>query len=231
MLDLRRLRLLRELARRGTIAAVAQALSYSPSAVSQQLAALEKEAGVRLLEPAGRRVRLTAQADLLVAHTQVLLEDMERAQAALARSLNQTAGTPRVAAFQTAVLALVPHALSHLERQHPSLRVELTELEPDAALPALVVGEFGLALGEEYPDSRGLAPARPSVTTCSPTNSGYHPGRMDRAVTAQPRVAPVRAGTGRHRRPGMGDGGMPASGVRARRALHLYRPAVPPATR
>ena len=123
MLDLRRLRLLRELARRGTITAVAQALSYSPSAVSQQLAALEKEAGVRLLEPAGRRVRLTPQADLLVAHAQLLLEDMERAEAALAHSLNETAGTLRVAAFQTAVLTLVPHALSQLERQHPSLRV------------------------------------------------------------------------------------------------------------
>lgn len=151
MLDLRRLRLLRELARRGTIAAVAEALSYSPSAVSQQLAALEKEAGVRLLEPAGRRVRLTPQADLLVAHTQVLLEDMERAEAELAQSLNETAGTLRVAAFQTAVLALVPHALSQLERQHPSLRVEVTELEPEAALPALAVGEFDLVLGEEYP--------------------------------------------------------------------------------
>ena len=66
MLDLRRLRRLRQLARRGTITAVAEALSYSPSAVSQQLAALEKETGVRLLEPAGHRVRLTTQADLLV---------------------------------------------------------------------------------------------------------------------------------------------------------------------
>jgi len=151
MLDLRRLRLLRELARRGTIAAVAEALSYSPSAVSQQLAALEKEAGVRLLEPAGRRVRLTAQADLLVAHTQVLLEEMERAEAELAQSLNETAGTLRVAAFQTAVLALVPDALSQLEPQHPSLRIEVTELEPELALPALVVGEFDIVLGEEYP--------------------------------------------------------------------------------
>jgi DNA-binding transcriptional LysR family regulator len=151
MLDLRRLRLLRELARRGTIAAVAEALSYSPSAVSQQLAALEKEAGVRLLEPAGRRVRLTAQADLLVAHTDVLLEEMERAEAALAQSLNETVGTLRVAAFQTAVLVLVPHALSELERQYPSLRVEVTELEPKVALPALVAGEFDLVLGEEYP--------------------------------------------------------------------------------
>jgi DNA-binding transcriptional LysR family regulator len=151
MLDLRRLRLLRELARRGTITAVAEALSYSPSAVSQQLAALEKEAGVRLLEPAGRRLRLTPQGDLLVAHTQVLLEEMERAEAELAQSLNETVGTLRVAAFQTAVLALVPHALSQLMRQHPSLRVEVTELEPEVALPALVAGEFDLVLGEEYP--------------------------------------------------------------------------------
>jgi len=161
MLDLRRLRLLRELARRGTITAVAEALSYSPSAVSQQLTALEKETGVRLLEPAGRRVRLTPQADLLVAHTQVLLEDMERAEAELAQSLNQTAGTLRVAAFQTAVLALVPHALSQLARQHPSLRVEVTELEPELALPALIVGEFDLVLCEEYP---GFPLPRPRET-------------------------------------------------------------------
>jgi len=161
MLDLRRLRLLRELARRGTIAAVAQALSYSPSAVSQQLVALEKEAGVRLLEPAGRRVRLTPQADLLVAHAQVLLEEMERAEAALAQSLDETAGTLRVAAFQTAVLALVPHALSQLARQHPALRVEVTELDQEAALPALIAGEFDLVLGEEYP---GFPLPRPRET-------------------------------------------------------------------
>jgi DNA-binding transcriptional LysR family regulator len=161
MLDLRRLRLLRELARRGTITAVAEALSYSPSAVSQQLTALEKETGVRLLEPAGRRVRLTPQADLLVTHTQVLLADMERAEAALAQSLNETAGTLHVAAFQTAVLALVPHALSQLARQHPSLRIEVTELEPELAVPALIAGEFDLVLGEEYP---GFPLPRPRET-------------------------------------------------------------------
>lgn len=161
MLDLRRLRLLRELARHGTITAVAEALSYSPSAVSQQLARLEKETGVRLLEPAGRRVRLTAQADLLVAHTEVLLEEMERAEAGLAQSLKETVGTLRVAAFQTAVLALIPHALSQLQPQHPSLRVEVTELEPETALPALIVGEFDLVLGEEYP---GFPLPRPRET-------------------------------------------------------------------
>ena len=161
MLDLRRLRLLRELARRGTIAAVAEALAYSPSAVSQQLAILEKEAGVRLLEPAGRRVRLTAQADLLVGHAEVLLEELERAETALARSLNHAVGTLRVAAFQTAALALVPQALLRLESQHPSLRVEVTELEPETALPALVAGELDLVIGEEYP---GLPLPRPRET-------------------------------------------------------------------
>ena len=232
MLDLRRLRLLRELGRRGTITAVAKALSYSPSAVSQQLAALEKETGVRLLEPAGRRVRLTAQADLLIAHTEVLLEEMERAEAALAQSLNETVGTLRLAAFQTAVLALVPHALTDLEQQHPRLRVEVTELEPEIALPALVAGEFDIVLGEEYP---GHPLPRPRETErqrpAHRRTSAHHPRRMERAVTAQPRVASLRDGTRRHSGPGMGDLGMPTSGVRARGAPHLHRPADPPPTR
>jgi DNA-binding transcriptional LysR family regulator len=119
MLDLRRLRLLRELRRRGTIAAVAEALSYSPSAVSQQLSTLERETGVTLLEPAGRRVRLTAQAELLVEHADRLLEDMERTEAALARSLEDTVGTLRVASFQTATLTLVPPTVLRLGEEHP----------------------------------------------------------------------------------------------------------------
>jgi DNA-binding transcriptional LysR family regulator len=172
MLDLRRLRLLRELARRGTITAVAEALSYSPSAVSQQLAALEKETKVRLLEPAGRRVRLTAQADLLVAHTEVPLEKMERAEAALAQSLSEIVGTLRVAAFQTAVLTLVPPALSQLEPQHPSLRVEVTELERKSPCPPWWPASSTSSSARNTPDCHCPAPVRPSVTTCSPTNSG-----------------------------------------------------------
>ena len=151
MLDLHRLRLLRELQRRGTITAVAQALSFSASAVSQQLATLERETGVRLLEPVGRRVRLTPQAELLVTHANVLLSDMERAESALARSLNETTGTLRVAAFQSAVMALVPRALTRTREHHPRLRVEVTELEPEAALPALIAGELDLVVAEEYP--------------------------------------------------------------------------------
>lgn len=151
MLDLRRLRLLRELRRRGTITAVAEALSYSPSAVSQQLSTLERETGVPLLEPAGRRVRLTPQAEVLVEHAERLLAEVERAEAALARSLHDAVGTLRVAAFQTAVLALVPQALLRLAHEHPGLRIEVTEAEPETALPALLSGQFDLVLGEEYP--------------------------------------------------------------------------------
>lgn len=151
MLDLHRLRLLRELHRRGTITAVAQALSFSPSAVSQQLATLERETGVRLLEPVGRRVRLTAQAEVLVAHAEALLTEMERAESALANSLGHTVGTLRVAAFQTAVMALVPPAITRLETLHPDLRLEVTELEPDIALPAMVAGDHDLVIAEEYP--------------------------------------------------------------------------------
>ena len=84
MLDLKRLRLLRELAARGTIGAVAESLSYSPSAVSQQLALLEREAGVPLLERVGRNVRLTAAAQTLVTHTDALLARVEEAEADLA---------------------------------------------------------------------------------------------------------------------------------------------------
>lgn len=151
MLDLRRLRLLSELRRRGTITAVAEALSYSPSAVSQQLSTLERETGVPLLEPAGRRVRLTPQAEVLVEHAERLLAEMERAEAALARSLHDVVGTLRVAAFQTAVLALLPLALLRLADDHPNLRVEVTEAEPETALPALASGQYDLVLGEEYP--------------------------------------------------------------------------------
>jgi DNA-binding transcriptional LysR family regulator len=151
VLDLHRLRLLRELRRRGTVTAVAQAFSYSPSAVSQQLATLERETGVRLLEPTGRRVRLTAQAELLVEHASVLLENMEKAESALARSLHQTTGTLRVAAFQSAVMALIPPVLNDLQALHPDRRVEVTELEPDVALPAMVAGDYDLVIAEEYP--------------------------------------------------------------------------------
>src|SRR5213596_3203191 len=97
MLELRRLRLLRELDARGTIAAVADALQFTPSAVSQQLAMLEREAGVTLLEPAGRGVRLTDAALVLVEHAEQLLDGAARAEADLAAAAGTVAGRARIA--------------------------------------------------------------------------------------------------------------------------------------
>ena len=146
-----RLRLLRELERRGTLKAVADALSYSPSAISQQLSQLEAETGVKLLEPAGRGVRLTAQARILVAHTEVVLERLELAEADLRASLTEVGGTLRVASFQSVLLALVPAALTLLAQQHPALRVEITQEDESQAFAGLRSHEFDVVLGEEYP--------------------------------------------------------------------------------
>ncbi|MFF1262714.1 LysR substrate-binding domain-containing protein [Streptomyces sp. NPDC058321] len=159
MFDLHRLRLLRELKHRGTLAAVAAALSYAPSSVSQQLSQLEAEVGVPLLEPVGRRVRLTEQAEILVAHTEAVLERLERAEAEIATSLTDLTGTLRIASFQTAALTLVPTALDLLRDRHPQLRVHLTQLEPEAALPALQARDFDLVLAEEYPGNPNARPA------------------------------------------------------------------------
>jgi DNA-binding transcriptional LysR family regulator len=157
MLDLRRLRLLRELSARGTIGAVAEALSYSPSAVSQQLAALEKEAGVKLLERAGRNVRLTAAAQTLVGHADALLARVEEAEADLAGMAGQVTGAVRIATFQSAGLFLLAPALKRLTAAHPALRAEVEDAEPETTLPSLVLGALDLVLGDAYP----FVPRRP----------------------------------------------------------------------
>ncbi|MHA7284925.1 LysR substrate-binding domain-containing protein [Arthrobacter sp. MDT3-44] len=161
MLDLRRLRLLRELKIRGTLADVAAALSYSPSSVSQQLALLEKEVGVELLRKTGRRVVLTAQADVLVAHTAELLETLERAEADLAASLTTVSGTVRVAVFQSAALALMPDALTVMTRDYPDVRVEMVQREPETALYETFARDFDLVIAEQYPGH--AAPRHPEL--------------------------------------------------------------------
>src|ERR1700758_1820337 len=158
MLDVHRLRLLRELDRRGTLAAVARALSYIPSAISQQLSQLETETGVALLEPAGRGVRLTPQARILVEHTEAILERLEEAEAELRASLTEVRGTLRVASFQSVLLALVPEVLTRLAERHPGLRVEITHEEAGPAFAGLLAHDFDIVLGEDYPGS-----ARPPV--------------------------------------------------------------------
>src|SRR3954453_11946499 len=121
MLDLRRLRLLRELDERGTIAAVADALQFTPSAVSQQLALLERETGVVLLEKAGRGVRLTDPALVLVEHAGALLERAARAEADLAAAAGTVAGRARIATFQSVALELAIPVMAALRTEAPRL--------------------------------------------------------------------------------------------------------------
>src|SRR4029450_7750800 len=114
MLELRRLRLLRELHERGTVAAVADALQFTPSAVSQHLAPLERGARVRLLERAGRGVRLTDAALVLVGHAEALLERAAVAEAELAAAAGTIAGRARMAGFESVLLRLAMPAVESL---------------------------------------------------------------------------------------------------------------------
>jgi DNA-binding transcriptional LysR family regulator len=151
MLEMKRLRLLWELSARGTVAAVAEALNYSPSAVSQQLALLEREAGVPLLMKVGRTLELTAAAWALVAETESLLAGLERAEAALYRGHAEVGGTVRLSVFQTALLALLPPTLRRLRNEHPRLRVEMVQHEPETALHETWARGFDLVIAEQYP--------------------------------------------------------------------------------
>jgi DNA-binding transcriptional LysR family regulator len=159
MLDLRRLRLLHELNERGTIAAVADALRFTPSAVSQQLAVLEREAGVDLLERAGRGVRLTDAALVLVEHARALLDRADLAEAELAAAVGSVAGRGRIAGFQSGALRLAAPAMHALARETPALRCELVEAEPEQALPALALGDVDLVLADEWPHRPHARPA------------------------------------------------------------------------
>jgi DNA-binding transcriptional LysR family regulator len=150
MLDLHRLRLLRELSYRQTIAAVAQALAYTPSAVSQQLAALEREAGMPLLERTGRQVRLNAAARTLVAHAEALLDELERAEASLAAARTTLSGSLRVGAFPSASQAILPAVLVHIGHLHPGLELTVIDVDPVRAAELLRAGDLDAALTHDY---------------------------------------------------------------------------------
>ncbi|BDN81522.1 transcriptional regulator [Mycobacterium pseudoshottsii] len=177
---MQRVVVLHELQRRGTLAAVAKALSYSPSAVSQQLAQLERECGMALIEPVGRGVRLTDAGEALVEHTRLAIATLERAEALLAASQGRVAGRLRVAAFQTLLLSLLPRVLDALARDYPDLRVEVAQREADGAISGLLAGTFDVVLGEEYPG--GPLPPSPSLDRVDL--------RTDELFLAMPRIGP-----------------------------------------
>ncbi|WP_433087597.1 LysR family transcriptional regulator [Dactylosporangium sp. CA-052675] len=149
-MDLRRLRLLREFEERGTLGAVAAALGYSPSAVSQQLTLLEKETGARLFEKAGRGVRLTDAGRLLAGHARLLLAAAEAAAADLAALSGEVRGTVRAGGLQSAARRLLIPAVARMQAEHPRLRVEIFELELEQSLPGLRLGTVDLVIGDEY---------------------------------------------------------------------------------
>ncbi|MEV4198271.1 LysR family transcriptional regulator [Micromonospora globbae] len=149
-LDLRRLRFLREFEERGTLGAVAAALGYSPSAISQQLTLLEREVGTRLFEKAGRGVRLTDAGHLLARHARVLLSAAEAAAADLAALDDDVRGTVRAGGLQSAARRLLVPALAHTTAAHPRVRVEIFEIELEQALPNLRLGAIDLLIADEY---------------------------------------------------------------------------------
>ena len=150
MLDVRRLRVLHAVSAYGSVTAAAAALGYSAPAVSQQLAALEREVGMRLTERAGRGVELTPAALILVGHTDALLARLDAAEADLAALRDQIAGRVALAAFPSAAASLVPAAWAALADSAPQVRLDLTEMEPEESLPAVLRGETDVAVAHEY---------------------------------------------------------------------------------
>lgn len=143
--------MLLELQQRGTITRVAEVMSYTHSAVSQQLKTLERDTGFALLERAGRNVRLTTQGQVLADYAARILTLADEAGAAMANSTQDVRGTLRVAGFQTVLAAAAPAALDELSARHPALRVELTQHDVEEAAKGLASRKFDVIIGEDYP--------------------------------------------------------------------------------
>lgn len=150
MMELRRLRLLHEFERRGTVAAVAEALSYSPSSVSVQLAELEREAGTKLLTRVGRTLQLTPAGHRLAQHAAHALTSDEAVRAEIAGLTGAPRGRLRLTFVQTPALALVPLTLATLATTAPDLRVEILQRETAPALADLRSRAVDLIVGSEY---------------------------------------------------------------------------------
>lgn len=149
-LNLDRLRALHALSAQGSIGGAADALHVTPSAISQQLAKLEREAGHRLLEPHGRRVRLTDAGRVLVAHTTKVLSILEQAEAELDAQSDTVAGGLGIAAFATAARGLAPRAIATLRDRHAKLGVTFREMEPSEAIPLVLRRDLDIAIVQDW---------------------------------------------------------------------------------
>jgi len=149
-LNTNRLKILREVAARGTITAAAEALYLTPPAVSHQLAKLESEVGVPLLERTARSIKLTGPGRRLVEHAETILADCETALADVEALAGEVGGTVVISVFQTAAQSIALPALAGLRGRFPALELSIRELEPYRALPALRAGQIDIALSHEW---------------------------------------------------------------------------------
>jgi DNA-binding transcriptional LysR family regulator len=150
MLNVGRLRILKEVAYRGSLSRAAEALSYTQSAVSQQIAALEAEAGMTLLERHSRGVSLTAAGQTLLGHAEGILAQLDAAEAALSSIAGLRGGRLRMASFPTAGATLMPLAIASFRSAHPDVELTLAEHEPEQIVERLRAGELDLGLLFEF---------------------------------------------------------------------------------
>jgi molybdate transport repressor ModE-like protein len=164
MLDVRRMRVLREVATRGSFSAAAEALNFTQSAISQHVAALERESGTKLVERGSRGVRLTEAGQALVAHADVILARIECAEEELAALAGLRGGRLRLACFQSAGATLVPRAVAEFHRRHPDVELGMIEGEPDAASEHLKAGDIDLALVYDFEAIPGMLDSELELT-------------------------------------------------------------------
>jgi DNA-binding transcriptional LysR family regulator len=164
-MDIRKLRVLCELAARGTLAEVASALHMAPSGVSQQIAALGREVGVQLIEPVGRRVRLTGAGRVLVQHGQEILAQMERAYAGLAAYTEGGGGEVRIAGHNGTLPTIGLPVVARLREMQPELTVSLREIDLAEATATLLRGEAEVVLSVATSLEAAIPDARFSVSS------------------------------------------------------------------
>ena len=150
MLDVKRLRILREVAEQGSFSAAGEALYLSQSAVSQQIATLEREVGMQLLDRTREGPKLTDAGRVLVSHAEAAIARLDEAERELAAIAGLEGGELRLASFPSASATLLTEAVSTFHRRHPAVRLSVADAEPEESLPRLRAGELDLALTFDY---------------------------------------------------------------------------------
>jgi DNA-binding transcriptional LysR family regulator len=193
-MNLTRLRMLSEIAGRGSFRAAATALDYTPSAVSQQIALLEREAGVQLVDRGPRGARLTDAGELLVRHADVALRELAKARHALDALTGDGNTRLRVAAFPTATATILALAARSFGAEHPDRPVHVLDAEPDRALALLATGEADAAVIYEFePGGPGELIGYDPMMLCLPAS---HPLAAREVVDIHELAAEVWVGGG-----------------------------------